>query len=276
MIVNINGTFIPADKAGLRVNDGAVLFGDTLFETLKACGTTIRYLDHHLARIAQSCRLLEMPFDRRLTIKVLLATAARLAAPVSRLRLTVSRGPFTSLAFPALEQGHFIITATPYTEPTNDERRRGASCVFAPNRRVNPLSHLPQMKRGNYADCLYAANFARRQGAHEALFVSETGQVLEGATSNLFIVQGKTLITPPAGKLVLDGILRREVLNRGQSLGMAIEERTITEGELLAADEAFLTNALIDILPVASIEKCPILQGPIAQTLLDQLHVQTE
>jgi len=276
MIVNFNGTFIPATEAGLPVNDGAVLFGDTLFETLKAHGTTIRYLERHLNRIEHSCRLLTMPFDRRQVVEALLATVACLTAPVSRLRLTVSRGPFTSLAFPPAEQGYFIITAAPYAEPTDDERRRGANCVFAPNRRVNPLSHLPQMKRGNYADCLYAANFARNLGAREALFVSETGQILEGATSNLFIVQGNTLVTPPAGKLVLDGIMRRQVLTLAQSLGMAVAEREITEGELLAADEAFLTNALIDILPVADIENRPISHGPIAQALLNQLYAQTE
>jgi branched-chain amino acid aminotransferase len=274
MIVNHNGTFIPLEKACLPINDGAVLFGDSLFETLKAYGTTIRYLEQHLERIEHSCRLLAMPFDRQQLIESLRATAARLSDPVSRLRLTVSRGPFTSLAFPPAQHGHFLITAAPYSEPTDDERRRGAACVFAPNRRVNPLSHLPQMKRGNYADCLYAANFARQNGAREALFISETGQILEGATSNLFIVQKNALVTPPAGPLVLDGILRRQVLNRAQSLGMAIVEKSITKGELLTADEAFLTNALIDILPIASIENCPISQGPVAQDLLNQRHVQ--
>jgi branched-chain amino acid aminotransferase len=276
MIVNCNGAFVPASEAGLAVNDGAVLFGDTLFETLKARGTSICRQEHHLARIEQSCRLLAMPFDRWQVSAALRATADRLSSPVSRLRLTVSRGPFTSLAFPPAEQGHFILTAASYVEPTDDQRRRGVTCVFAPNRRVNPLSHLPQMKRGNYADCLYAADFARRQGAREALFVNDTGQVLEGATSNLFIVQGQTLVTPPAGPLVLGGILRRQVLKAAQSLGMAVAERAVTEEELSAADEVFLTNALIDILPVSGIENCPIAQGPVARTLLDRLHTQPE
>ena len=276
MIVNFDGTFLPAAEARLPINDGAVLFGDTLFETLKAHETAIRYLEQHLDRIEHSCRLLDMPFNRRRVCEALLATAARLRSPCSRLRLTVSRGPFASLAFPAAERGHFILTATPYAEPTDDERRRGARCVFAPNRRVNPLSHLPQMKRGNYADCLYAANFARERGAREALFVSETGQVLEGATSNLFIVQGKTLVTPPAGQRVLDGILRRQVLDSAHRLGMIAEEREIEVEELLAADEAFLTNALIDILPIASIENHRISQGPVTHSLRNRLHPGTE
>jgi branched-subunit amino acid aminotransferase/4-amino-4-deoxychorismate lyase len=276
MIVNLNGTFMTGAEARLPITDGAVLFGDTLFETLKAHGTTIRFLQQHLDRIEQACGLLDMPFQRRPVIDALLATAARLSAPCSRLRLTVSRGPFTSLAFPAPELGHFFVTATPYAEPSADERRRGAHCVFAPNRRVNPLSHLPQMKRGNYADCLYAANFARERGAREALFVNAAGEVLEGATSNLFILQGDTLVTPPAGKLVLGGVLRQQVLQAAYALGMATEERNISAEELLAADEAFLSNALIDLLPITSIENHSISQGQVSQALHLRLGVQTE
>lgn len=276
MIVNHNGKFVPPEKTILPVNDGSVLFGDSLFETLKAHTTTINYLGQHLDRIEHSCHLLEMPFNRPQIDNTLQATAARLSAPATRLRLTVSRGPFTSLVFPPAQQGHFIITATPYSELTDDERRRGVSCVYAPNRRVNPLSHLPQMKRGNYADCLYAANFARCRGAREALFVSESGMILEGSTSNLFIVQGQTLITPPAGTLVLGGILRQQVLNQARALGMEVEERHITQREVLTADEAFLTNALIEILPVTSLENQQISSGPIAQMLLNQMNTKKE
>lgn len=276
MIVNCNGTFLPAEKARLAINDGAVLFGDTLFETLKAHGRTIRFLENHLERIEQSCRLLDMPCNRTRMREALLAAAARLQGPVSRLRLTLSRGPFSSVAFPPAEAGHFLITAVPYVEPSEEERQQGVRCVIAPNRRVNPLSHLPQLKRGNYADCLYAANYARQQGGREALFVSESGLVLEGATSNLFIVQGKTLVTPPTGKLVLAGILRGQVLRSAQSLGMATQEQDVTERELWAADEAFLTNALIDILPIGNVENRPLARGPVAQNLFTQINAQVE
>jgi branched-chain amino acid aminotransferase len=276
MLVNYNGIFVPETKAVLAVNDGAVLFGDSLFETLKARRKTICHLERHLDRMEQSARLLVMPFDRRQVTAALLAIAERLDAPVSRLRLTLSRGPFTGLTFPAQEQRHFFITAQPYSEPTAQERRRGVNCVFAPNQRVNPLSHLPQMKRGNYIDCLYAADFARRQGAREALFVGVQGEILEGATSNLFLRQGETLITPTAGPLVLGGIMRHRIIRTAQALGLSVVEKNVSKMELLAAEEVFLCNALIDILPVSAIENLPIATGPVAGILLEQLQRQTE
>jgi branched-subunit amino acid aminotransferase/4-amino-4-deoxychorismate lyase len=137
---------------------------------------------------------------------------------------------------------------------------------------VNPLSHLPQLKHGNYADCLYAMAHARKQGAREALFVTEEDNVIEGATSNLFIVCGKTLKTPPAGELVLPGIMRRQIMNAAADLDLELSEEAILRKDLLAADEIFLTNSLIDVLPVTRIEKQPVGGGRLWQTLLQQLQ----
>jgi len=272
MILNRNGEFVDFDQTGLPLNDGAILFGESLFETLKARNGRIRFLDDHLDRLQLSARLLQFPLDRERIRQALQNTAARLAEPVARLRLTVSRGSFTGLDFPPADQSHFFITAAPYREPQPSEREQGVACVFAPNYRVNPLSHLPQMKRGNYADCLYAANHARRRGAREALFRTADQQVLEGATSNLFILQNGTLLTPPAGELVLAGIMRRQVLQAAGDLGLPITERTIVVDELHAADEVFLTNTLIDTLPVATLEGRPLRRGLLAGQLREAVE----
>lgn len=269
MILNRNGEFVAPDQAGLPLDDGAVLFGDSLFETLKAREGRIRFLGDHLDRLRLSARLLDFPIDADLIRRALQDTAARLDAPVARLRLTVSRGSFAGLDFPPPDKSHFFISAADYREPDRGERQRGARCIFTPNRRVNPISHLPQMKRGNYADCLYAAHFARSQGAREALFVTDDGQVLEGATSNLFILQNGSLVTPPAGELVLAGVLRRRLLQAAAVFGLPVAERAISVDELFAADEAFLTNALIDILPISAVEGHPIRRGPSAEQLLE-------
>lgn len=267
MIVNVDGSFIDPTEACLPLDDGAVLFGDTLFETLKACGGHIRFLEEHLDRIELAARLLAFPFERQAVREALLATVQRLPAPVARLRLTLTRGSFAGLALPPAAQGRFFILARPYEEPSESERAAGAACVVAPNRRVNPLSHLPQMKRGNYADCLYAADFARKRGAREALFISAEGCVLEGATSNLFALCGGVLVTPPAGELVLAGIMRRQVLRAAAGLDLRTEERDLPLDELYAADEAFLCNSLIDLLPVARLEGRPLRRGTLAERL---------
>jgi branched-subunit amino acid aminotransferase/4-amino-4-deoxychorismate lyase len=268
MIVNIDGSFLDPKEACLPLDDGAVLFGDTLFETLKARDGHIRFLKQHLDRIELAARLLAFPFDRPAAQEALSAAAQRVSATVTRLRLTLTRGPFTGLQLPPATQGHFFILARPYVEPSSSERAAGAACVVAPNRRINPLSHLPQMKRGNYADCLYAADFARRRGAREALFVSAEGCALEGATSNLFALQGNVLVTPPASELVLAGIMRRQVLRAAAGLGLQVKERDLPLDELFTADEVFLSNSLIDLLPVSQIEGRPLPRRTLAERLI--------
>lgn len=272
MIVNIDGQFVAPEEALLPVDDGAILFGDTLFETMKGRDGTLPFIEEHLDRIEGAARMLAFPFSRTRTQESLQATAARLEAPVCRLRLTVSRGSFTGVAFPAPDCGRTVITAIPYREPSEEERASGIDCLFAPNRRVNPLSHLPQMKRGSYADCLYAANFARSRGAREALFVTGDGWLLEGATSNLFLRRERTLVTPTAGELVLAGIMRRQVLNVAERLGFTVEERAVAVAELFDADEVFITNALIDLLPVATVEGRPLRRGSVSAHLLETLR----
>jgi branched-chain amino acid aminotransferase len=271
MIVNLDGRFIPADEAGLPLNDGAVLFGDTLFETIKVRNGKALLADAHLDRLALSAALLDFPCDRDAIRAALLQTAARCPRPTTRLRLTLSRGICTGLQTPPAQNARVIITATRYREPDEAQRAAGAVCVFAPNRRANPLSHLPQMKRGNYADCLYAARHASAKGAREALFLDADGCVLEGATSNLFIIENKSLVTPEAGELVLAGIMRRQVLQTATNLGLRIEERPIGKQALLQADEAFLTNALIGILPIGRVGNTPLKRGPLALELLHSL-----
>ena len=269
MIISIDGQI--DENASIHVTDGAFLFGDTLFETMLARGGRIRFVSDHLDRIEFSAALLEFPFDRRKAEEELRAVTDRLTAPASRLRLTLTRGNFGGLAFPAPERARRIITAAPYTEPTEADRAAGVRCVLAPNRRVNPLSHLPQMKGGNYADCLYAADHARRLGARESLFVAE-GRVLEGATTNLFLLRDGILVTPPAGDLVLPGILRRQLKKAAARLAIPCREREILLPELYEAEEAFLTNALIGVLPVAAVENRTLSRGPIGLKLLAQVE----
>ena len=275
MLVCFNGTFLPHDEAVIHPDDGALLFGDTLFETLKACRERILLVSEHLDRLEKSARLLELPVDRPHIERCLNQLAAALDAPCSRVRLTVGRGICDGFSWPEAAAGWFLLTASSYPALGADERLAGVSCVSAPNRRVNPLSHLPQMKRGNYADCLYAANHARRSGAREALFVDPSGQVLEGATSNIFALIDDRLVTPAAGPLILDGIMRRQVMAAAAELGILVVERALLLDELLQADEAFLTNSLIEILPVAQFDNRPLQRGELWASLLETLRIRT-
>ena len=276
MIVCHNGTFIPDEDAKLPINDGGFLFGDTLFETLKAHEQKILLKTRHLDRLEQSAQLLNFPCNREKIESSLRQMAAALKSPISRIRLTLSRGDSQGLSWPAAEQSWFLLTATEYQEPTDAERQSGAACIIAPNRRINPVSHLPQMKRGNYADCLYAANYARQSGTREAVFIDQNQNILEASTSNLFAVIDDRLVTPPTGTLVLDGIIRQQVIHTAAELGISVFERELPLGELMQAQEAFLTNSLIDILPISSIDGEKINRGNGWKSLLKTLWMRIE
>ncbi len=276
MLVCLNGKFIPHEDANLSINDGAFLFGDSLFETLKGQQQKILLQKQHLDRLEQSAQRLGFPCDRKKIEIALAQIAAALKSPCSRIRLTLSRGPFDGLAWPQTEHSWFLITASDYAELTDHDRRIGAKCIIAPNQRINPTSHLPQMKRGNYADCLYAKGYAQKSGAQEALFIDQHQNVLEGSTSNIFALRGDHLITPPADTLVLNGIMRQQVIKAAIELGMKVDEHEIPLNDLLQSDEAFLTNSLLDLLPVSNIDEHPINQGEIWISIIKTLKMRIE
>lgn len=265
-----NGTFIPAEEAQLSIDDGGFLFGDTLFETFKARGQNILQCKAHLDRLELSAQLLKFPCNRQLIESSLQQLAEKLTAPVSRIRLTISRGNHQNLSLPAATHGWFLLTAVPLSELNDQQRQAGASCVLAPNQRVNPLSHLPQMKRGNYADCLYAAEYARQKGAREALFCDPQENILEGSTSNIFAVIADQLVTPPTGSLILAGVMRRQLIDTANQIGLSVVEKNLPLTTLRQAAEIFLCNSLIEILPVSRINGQTCKRGNCWRMLLEK------
>ena len=276
LLVCHNGRFIPCEDAAIASNDGGLLFGDSLFETLKAHRNKIQLKAQHLDRLEDAARRLDFPCPRPQLETALAQTAACLTAPVSRLRLTLTRGNHQGLLWPDSGDGNFLLTAAPYQEPDLFRQDGGAVCVSAPNQRVNPFSPLPQMKHGNYADCLYAYNRARQAGADEALFFDDRGTVLEGATSNIFALIEDRLVTPPAGTLVLDGIIRQEVIHAAAKSRLLVVEQELSRKELLGASEVFLTNSLIELLPVTSIDGQELQRGQCWATLLETLRIRQQ
>ncbi len=276
MLVCFNGNFIAHENASISINDGAFLYGDTLFETFKARQQKILLSWQHLDRLEQSAKLLNLPCDRIKIESAMHHLSRAIKHPSSRIRLTLSRGNFTGLDWPANNKGNFLLTAVEYNEPTDAERQAGVACIIAPNQRINPLSHLQQMKRGNYADCLYAANYAHQAGAREALFMDQQNNIQEGATSNIFALIEDRLITPPIDNLILAGVMRQQIIDTAAELGVLVVEQKLSLDELIAADEIFLTNSLIDILPVASINNQTINRGDCWKSILKTLKLRIE
>jgi branched-subunit amino acid aminotransferase/4-amino-4-deoxychorismate lyase len=190
-----------------------------------------------------------------------------------RLRLTLSRGVFQGLSFPEVNSLP-LLTLAPHDEVPDVRRNQGWRAVSAPNQRVNPLSHLPQMKRGNYADCLYAFNHARKCGVDEALFFTPDQLLLEGSISNVFLIRDGQLRTPQLGTLVLAGVIRRQLLNLAESAGLEASEAAIGDADLFLADEVFLCNSLMLMMPLVELDGRPLRRGEEWKVLLEKLAAQ--
>jgi len=272
MLFNLNGQWLEQANATIPFDDGALLFGDSLFETLRARNREILLTKDHLDRLELSCRLLAFPWDRDRITTALNELCDRLPDSSYRVRITLSRGRAHGLSPDPAETGWFSISCREYIDPSAEEQSHGVDAVYAANRRVNPLSHLPQLKRGSYVDCLYAARFAQQHGAREALFQEPDGTVLEGATSNMVVCRGGTLLTPPPGELVLAGVMLRQIRDTAHPLSLDFQETPINEECLLTADEVMICNSLIGILPLRSLSGRPLNQCGMATRIRTALQ----
>jgi branched-chain amino acid aminotransferase len=258
-----NGRIARASEVAISPLDHGVLYGDGLFETMRAYGGRVFRLDAHLERLATSAPVLrlELPWtaaELRAAVEQALAANALTDA---YLRLTVLRGVGPPGPDPALcREPHYFVVARalkPYPERCYAE---GAAAVVATTRQ-NEGSPLARVKSLSYLNHVLARVEAREAGADEALLLNGRGELAEGASSNLFVVREGTLVTPPEESGCLPGIARAVVLEVAPRLGLAVALRPLLLPELLGADEAFLTNSLMEVMPLSRVGDRPIGRG---------------
>jgi len=248
---------------------GGVLYGYGLFETMRACAGRVFRLAAHEARLREGARVLGlgMPFDMEALRGAIDAVLARngLAGVDAAVRLTLEGDPPPADGDAPFSPARWIVSARALTEYPESLYDRGASAVVSHVRR-NETSPLSRLKTLNYLDNLLARGAARAAGADEAILLNTRGAVAEGAASNVFIVRGRELLTPPIDAGALPGIARATVLD----LAPDPRESTLTLDDFRTADEAFLTNSLMEVLPLVRLNGAPIAggrPGPVARLL---------
>lgn len=273
MKVWIDGKVVEGSEARIPVTDHGLLYGDGVFEGIRVYGRRVFRLDLHLARLATSARVLGLaiPGGIEAMREIVLTTARAFGADESYVRLIVTRGegalgvdPSSCLCprvlclvdsvrlFPAekLEQGLELTTATV---------RRPPADVLDPG-----------VKSLNYLNNVLAKLDAKRAGADDALILNLAGAVAEASVANVFLAKDGELATPPPSDGALAGITRRSVLELAAELGISARERTLGRVDLLGADEVFLTGTGARIMPVRSLDGCPIgkkAPGPLTKQL---------
>jgi branched-chain amino acid aminotransferase len=251
---HIDGAVLDLEQARLPVTDHGFLFGDSVFETLRALGFRCAFEARHLQRLrrsADACRL-AIPWTDAEIARAMDDTLRASGERDAALRIIVTRGsgPPEPDPMPCREPRLVVIARArrPLPEALLLD---GADVVVARCCTSVPGAHA---KTGNYLTGVLALAEARDAGAFEAILLNREGRVTECAGSNLFVARGGEVVTPPVEEGLLEGISRRAVLESCGALGIPCAERPLWPGEVASSDEAFLTSTLKEIVPIRSID----------------------
>jgi branched-chain amino acid aminotransferase len=274
--VQLNGRLVPAQRAQISVFDRGLLYGDGLFETLRAYRGRPFALDAHLARLQASADFLGFGVPRRPWRRDLAALLGKnnLLATDAWVRITVTRGVGArGLLPPARSRPALIIMAGVLDPAIARVQRFGARVALIPFARHGFLA---EHKVLNYLPGVLGKVMAARHEAFEGLFVNAAGHITEGTTTNVFAWRGKRLFTPPI-EGILPGLTRRMVIELAAADGIRLAERPLTADDLLDADEAFLTSSLAEVAPITAVNARNVGNGAVgARTQrMQQLYRQT-
>ena len=267
MLVWVNGECIAANEARISLLDGGYLFGDGVFETLRLYQGQPFDLSGHLERMTHQLEVLEYQWrpDRKLFEAAILdlLSANNWLGIDARCRITVSRGFFEHESMPLTGHETLPPTVSIMVQPLGERlaiwhrdgiRVRTMTEDFA-------RGNFPQLKTLNYLPTIMAMRRAHSLGCDEALLIDSDGWVLEGATSNVFMVSKGTLTTPPLSQGLLAGRTRAMVLDLAVECGLITREQPFRPQDLRAADEAFLCGSVKEIVPMVSLDDHPVGAG---------------
>jgi len=272
-VVAIDGVVREPDAAVVSVFDRGFLYGDAVFEVFRTYGGRPFALDEHLARLRRSAErvFIALPVDEstlRREVQVALDAANNEDSYV-RIVVTRGSGPL-SLDLDTATHPLRVLFVEPVVPPPRQAYVDGVALVSVRARRATDETAAAGAKVSNYLPNLLALREAKSRGAHEALVIDAHGRVVEGASSNVFIVAKGRVATPPESAGILPGITRAHVLAAAAALGIPAEERELPLEEVYGAGEVFITSSIRELLPVVRIDDRPIgaaVPGPIARAL---------
>lgn len=266
--VYLNGKFIPESEAHISINDRGFLFGDGIFDTMRAYGGVPFKVEEHLRRLLSSAG--ELKYKKVPSVDELQSAITKLLdennLENARVRITLTRGEQGGdLGFDTANEPTLLIVARPFEGPSKEDYKHGISVSIVKSG-ANPAP-LAQHKTTSFLPYLLARDAAKSAGANEAIIVDANNQVLEAATANVFMVKSGEVYTPEPGAGNLPGIAQTTVMELMKSGGQKVKTEKISADKLLDADEVFLTNSLIEVLPVSSIDGKTVLVGEVTRKI---------
>jgi D-amino acid aminotransferase len=258
--VFLNGRIIDAARASVSVYDRGLLYGDGLFETMRAYKGVAFAIEEHFHRLRTSADILGLPIpnlDWPAIIAELLDKNG-LAGQDAWVRLTITRGPAEPRVIPPdLAKPTSIVMVRPLDREIATYQRRGVKVALLPFSRHG---FIPEHKSLNYLPAVVGRVLAMYHGAYEGIFVRNDHVLTEGTTTSVFIVRDGALWTAPEGG-ILPGVTRRTVIDLANENEIRVVERDITTTDLRLADEAFLTSSMIEIVPIVQVDEAALGTG---------------
>ena len=275
MKIYMNGELVPEQDAKVSVFDHGLLYGDGVFEGIRAYNGRVFELESHVDRLYDSAKAiaLEIPMSRADMVAAVVETCRANGLKEGYVRLLVTRGVGTLGLNPYLcETAQVIIIAADIQLYPAELYEQGLKIITAGTTRNLPEAVNPRIKSLNYLNNILAKIEAINAGCMEAVMLNSQGAVAEATGDNIFVVRGNNLLTPPVSEGALDGITRKVVMQLAAEEGMNVIEQRLSRYDLYTADEVFLTGSAAEVIGVVDIDRRQIgdgAPGAITRRLVD-------
>ncbi len=256
-VVYIDGHYYSKDEARVSVFDHGFLYGDGVFEGIRAYNGRVWKLDDHLVRLYESAKsvMLDIPLSPAAMAEAVVETLRRNDLRDAYVRLVVSRGPGDLGLDPRrCPRPTVVVIADTISLFPEAVYTDGLKVVTVATRRNQNEALNPRIKSLNYLNSILAKLDANHLGYHEVLIMNSEGFITEGTGDNIFIMRRGVLITPPNTSGILEGVTRAVVLDLAKTAGIPAAETDFTRHDLYTAEECFLTGTAAEVIPVVEVD----------------------
>lgn len=253
----INGNLVPKEQATVSVFDRGLLYGDGVFEGIRAYNGKVFRMREHLDRLWDSARAiaLEIPISKEEMDKAINDTLKANDLPNGYIRLIITRGAGTLGINPfSATTPQVIIIADTIALYAPELYESGLDVITASTIRNHPAALNARIKSLNYLNNIMAKVEAVNAGAKEALMLNHKGELAECTGDNIFLIKDGALLTPPLSAGILGGITRDAVMEIAAEMGHECQETALTRHDVYVADECFLTGTAAEVIPVVKID----------------------
>lgn len=281
MKIYLSGKWVDKEQAVVSVFDHGLLYGDGVFEGIRAYNGRVFYLDEHIRRLYDSAQAicLKIPMSQKNMTKAVVETCRLNGIRDGYIRLVVTRGAGSLGLNPYLcKKPEVIIIADGIQLYPKELYASGLKLVTVGTTRNVPEAINPRIKSLNYLNNVMAKIEAINAGVMECVLLNAQGYVAEASGDNIFVIRAGVLRTPPPWCGALEGVTRNVVMKLARELGIEVREEVLSRYDLYTADEVFLTGTAAEVISAVEIDRRKIGRGrpgPLTGRLIDAFHRHT-